>query len=572
MQRNKQTVLFYTAAIFLLAATFAVYFQVTTHEFVIVDDSIYVTDNKHVQSGLSIENIIWAFSSLKAEFWHPVTWISYMVDYEIYGLDAGGFLLSNLIIHLLNVLLVLYLFRIMTGRTWEPFMIAALFALHPLHVEAVAWVSERKELLCAFFWLSGTVFYVFYTRAPSLKRYIPIVVCFLLGIMSKSMIVTFPFTLLLLDLWPLQRGTLERNGLRRKWMPLVIEKIPLFLITLAGVAVTYAAQAMGDGIVSIAKHSVGSRVANVICAYAAYIKKTFWPKNLSVFYPVREIEPVWVTVSALLLILLTVIFVWRIKKHPFLIVGWLWFLGTLVPVIGIVKIGDFAMADRYTYIPLTGLFVIIVFGIGFFISRTPAGTIWRAVTAIFVLACLAPLAYSQVRVWKDSKTLLEHSISAVEDNFFAHHAMGEIYAGKGEMKRAAVYFARAVDARPDKAVLWVKLGRALFATAAWPKSIHSFEKAREHAPDKWAPHFYLVCAYLAKNRLPEARDYFLKIFDKNSNLVKTFEDDAVQKDRHVFFRTLQTYGIKTDSLEALKPLVIKGHENWETKYTRHSPK
>jgi len=560
--------------------TFSLYFQLSTHEFLIIDDTLYVSDNQHVKTGLNLENILWAFTSLEAEFWHPLTWVSYMVDTQIYGTMPGGYLLTNLLLHILNSILLFYLIKLMSSRVWESFFIASLFALHPLHVEAVAWIAERKELLCALFWLTASIAYYFYTLKRCWQRYILVVILYLMGIMSKPMIITLPFTLLLLDFWPLQRLVNIRQ-LR----DLVVEKIPLFVITAGGSIITLIAQNRGGGIVSIADHSLSSRVVNAVTSYAVYVKKTVWPESLSVFYPVADISTGIFLVSLVALLTISALLLFFALKYKFLLTGWLWFIGTLVPVIGIVKIGDFAMADRYTYISITGLFMIFVFGVGHFISESPFKKLWLILIPSVVLGSYIPNTFFQIQTWQNSKTLFTHSLEVTQDNFLAHHAMGEVLAGEGNMGEAAEHFSEAVRIKPDNALLWIKLGRSLAASEdeKWPDVDEPFIKAHELAPESPKPHFYLVCTLLAKGDIMGALRHFFMLSDKNGSLKEdreitilkhkvddyySSEENSENMDRNSkditknLNRVLARYGfVKSDKV--LRRLVIRGYESWD---------
>jgi hypothetical protein len=565
---------------FVSILTFAVYFQQLSHDFLLIDDTIYVTANQYVQSGLNLENIYWAFTSFRAEFWHPVTWLSYMLDTQLYGAIPGGYLLTNFIIHLLNSILIFFLFKLMTKKIWESFLISALFAIHPLHVEVVSWVAERKELLCGFFWLAATIFYYYYTKSPNLKRYCLIVIFFMLGIMSKTMIVTLPFTFLLLDFWPLKRVS--------SWINFFVEKIPLFLISIAGIAVTLFAQSKGGGLVTLESYSIYQRIANSIVSYAVYIKKTIWPENLSVFYPVKDLDTLVIILSALLLSILTLFFICFSKEHKFLITGWLWFLGTLVPVIGIIKIGDFSMADRYTYIPIIGLFVIFSFGINEFISRSAYKKVWLNVIPIIILGCYVPNTFFQIKTWKNSETLLTHSLKVIDNNFLAHHALGEMSAGKGDIEQAIFHFAKAVEIKPDKAALWAKLGRALYSAKGDSKvgspdsvnltlkAIYSFKQAQTLEPNHPAPHFYLLCSFLDQNKIKKAKEQLLLMYEKNSSLVKGkdyrlfksyVERKELKKAEKAFHILLNKIGI-INSKYTFRSLIIRGYDSWETLYSK----
>ena len=577
---------------FIALLTFSVYFQLSTHDFLIIDDSVYVTNNQHVKSGLNLENIVWAFTSLDAEFWHPITWISYMVDTELFGEAPGGYLFTNLIIHLLNSIFLFYLMQVMTGKIWESFLIAALFSIHPMHVEVVAWISERKELLCAFFWILATLAYYQYSisyiasHEPSassidssrtyqkskleydkriigkyfpyikkdrLGKYLLVLLLYLLGLMSKSMIITLPFTFLLLDFWPLKR--------KKRWSFFVIEKIPFFVITIAGSLITLFAQGRGGGLVSLEKQPFIPRIVNSVTAYALYIKKIIWPRNLSIFYPLQDITPYVFYFSIISILALSIVVILCLIKFKirFPLTGWLWFMGTLVPVIGIIKIGDFAMADRYTYIPSIGLFIIFAFGMGaaskslsqMGLPRTP----WQIFIPVAILACYLPGAYFQVKTWKNSESLLSHSLRVSPGNFLSHHAMGEVLARQGKPDEALIHFYEAVRLRPDKAALWVKLGRALAASekGGWPNLDKPLKRAQKLAPENPKPHFYLLIIFLAQNNINEAMHHLFLLFEKHPVL-------KMEPDIKLLKRQAQDYSASLMGKKELENDIEKLHD------------
>ncbi len=499
------------AIVLIVVATVSVYYQLSRHTFLTLDDPLYVTGNDRVKSGLTPANIAWALTTFKGEFWHPLTWLSFLMDTEIYGVRAGGYLFTNLVLHLLNSLLVFFLFRDLSGRIWAGFMTGLLFAVHPLHVEAVAWISERKELLSAFFWLLALVSYGYYARNSGRPRLMLLVTaCFALGLLAKTMIVTLPFVLLLLDYWPLGRDRTagSGNGLIRRWWPLVREKIPLFCLAAAGSIVTLVAQHQGGGLVSLASAPWPERLANALTAYGLYLKKAFWPVDLSVFYPVsgQPVNALELTMVAALLVLVSAAVVYFSKKRRYLLFGWLWFLGTLVPVIGIVKIGDFFMADRYMYMPLLGLLVMAVFGLRdlLAVSGGRAARLGLAVVPVLLVGAYWPLAHSQVAVWRDSRALYNHALAVNPDDFLAHHALGNLLAGQNNMPAAIFHFTRAASLRPDKAVLWATLGRARAAAGQWPEAAVQFQKVRELAPEHPAAWFYLAGTAAARQDFEKA--------------------------------------------------------------------
>jgi len=505
----------------ILLATVAVYSQLAGHGFVTLDDSRYVTENSRVLSGLSPDNIAWAFQTMEAEFWHPLTWLSYMLDTDIYGPGPGGYLLTNLLLHLLNCVLIFTCFRRCPGRAWEAWLIAAVFALHPLHVEPVAWVSGRKEILCACFWLSAILAYYEYASSPGWRRYFPVAIFFALGMMAKPMIVTLPFVLLLLDYWPLCRdggpdpAALGRKSRFRRWLSLVTEKIPLFGISAVGIAVTLIAQQRGDGLVSTDVLPLSSRMIQVVTAYAVYLKKSIWPGFLTPLYPPPAVITNGVlTASVLVLLAVTAIVCWRARHQRYLFVGWFWFLGTLVPVIGMVKVGDFFIADRYMYMPLAGILIMMAFGIKALIDRLPHRLPWLIVTPVLIAGVYAPATRSQVQTWKDSETLYTHALLAVRDNFLAHHALGHVLASRQDRTGAIEHFSKATAIRPDKAVLWVALGRALAFDDQWQKAEEAFARAARLEPEHPAVWFYLGCARAARGKMPEALNLLLQSLEK----------------------------------------------------------
>lgn len=349
----------------LVLATFAVYWQVHDHDFINFDDDLYIYDNSHVKSGLTQEGLVWAFTKAHAYNWHPLTWISHMLDCELYGLDPGGHHLTNVLFHTVNSILLFLLLNRMTKSLWLSAFVAAAFAMHPQHVESVAWLSERKDVLSTFFWMLTMWAYANYVEKPSIKRYVIMFLLFALGLMAKQMLVTLPFVLLLFDYWPLRRLKLkEQSSLNSSWVVVsvsarrcILEKLPLLILSVLAAMIVYLIQQRAGIVKSVTDYSLFYRVANAIVSYVTYIGKMFWPTNLAIFYPhLRTDLSAWqIILATLLVVSITVTAIWSRRNHPYLAVGWLWYLGTLVPVIGLVQIGLQARADRYTYIPLIGL-------------------------------------------------------------------------------------------------------------------------------------------------------------------------------------------------------------------------
>jgi len=364
--------------LFLILITLAAFWQVRNNEFINLDDDLYVRDNPHVQDGLTLKGVLWAFTKVHAGHWHPLTWLSHMLDVDLWGLNPGGHHVINLFFHVGNTVLLFLLLLRMTGAPWQSGFVSALFALHPLHVESVAWVAERKDVLSVFFWMLSMWAYVRYVQRPGLNRYLWVGLCFVLALMSKPMAVTLPFVLLLLDYWPLGRYQPERvhNGLGPSqpesreagctgnlFFRPVLEKVPLFFLTGVLCLFTLSSHWSGGAVASFDKLPLEIRIGNALVSYITYISKMIWPDRLAVLYPHPIFLPIWKVVTAtLLLMIITVPVILARRKHPYAVVGWLWYLGTLVPVIGLVQAGPQAMADRFAYVPLIGLFIMLAYG------------------------------------------------------------------------------------------------------------------------------------------------------------------------------------------------------------------
>lgn len=414
--------------------------------FVNLDDPLYVTNNRVVKNGLTWEGLAWVRTANVANNWHPLTMLTHMLDYQLFGMNAAGHHGTSLFLHLVNVLLLFEILRRMTGSPWRSAAAAGLFGVHPLRVESVAWVSERKDVLSALFWILAMGAYGRYVREPSAKRYLPVFLAMALGLMAKPMVVTLPFALLLLDVWPLGRLRLDEPGRTWRLGRLIAEKVPLFVLSAVGSLVTLRYQT--TSLVSLELLPWGMRLSNVAVSYATYLGKTILPRNLAVFYPIPAAIPVWKALAAAsLLLVLTALAVWKARKAPWFLVGWLWFLGTLVPVIGIVQVGRQAMADRYTYIPSIGLSLAICWGI----PALAASWRWRPVLAgatVLALLTLTALTGAQVRHWSNSVTLFRHALAVTQGNYVAHVALAKSLAAKGNWAGAAEQFRGALALRP----------------------------------------------------------------------------------------------------------------------------
>ncbi|HTV53491.1 MAG TPA: hypothetical protein VMI06_01090, partial [Terriglobia bacterium] len=414
----------------LLLATFALYSPVRTHPFVNYDDPDYVVRNTHIEVGVNWQSVRWALTTTEQNNWHPVTWISHAIDCQLFGLDPSGHHLTNLGLHILNVALLACLLIAVTGAPGRSILVAALFALHPLNVESVAWVAERKNLLSTFFFLLALAAYGMYARRPNMSRYLLVLAVFILALASKPMVVTLPFVLLLLDYWPLQRvkGWIEPGRtFPVPQMPLqqcVLEKIPLFALSAGSCVVTVIAQSRA--VIPLDVIPIGARLENAAYSYLGYVWKAIFPARLGIFYPhpANSLGPWQLVFSALFLVAVSWL-AWTSRfKAPYLIVGWLWFLGTLVPVIGVVQVGVQAMADRYAYVPLVGIFVIVVWGTAALCNEYRIGLPLRVAAAGIVLMTLSWMTWKQLAYWSDSSALWSHTLEVTPDNPFAENQLG----------------------------------------------------------------------------------------------------------------------------------------------------
>ena len=499
--KERQPVAYIMCALSLLV--FLAYSPVLSGDFISYDDPFYVTGNNPVKGGLTFQGIAWAFTTFHSYNWHPVTWLSHMLDVQLFGLNPMGHHLTSLLFHVANSLLLFVVFRKMTGATWRSLAVAALFALHPLHVESVAWVSERKDVLSTFFWMLTIWAYVDYTKSPRLARYLAVILFFALGLMSKSMPVTLPFVLLLLDWWPLGRlrpgllagERMEGNSPSPNLSRLLLEKVPLFALAAAASIVTYLAQQKGGALAYPA--SFGVSAGNALISYLTYLGKMIWPTGLAAFYP---FDPGAVTagkaaVAALVLAALSVMVVRGAGRRPYLATGWFWYLGTLVPVIGFLKIGQHAMADRYTYVPLIGIFVMIAWGIGDLAVKWRPGRSVAALAAAVVIIPLSVLTWLQARHWHDSITLFSHALAVTENNWVAHNNLTKAYSDRGDFPNALLHISASLRIKPDP-LQYVSQGWLYFRVGEYRQSIESCRKALAMAPGNVKAHFVLGMDYV----------------------------------------------------------------------------
>jgi len=480
--------------ILLSVLVLAIYWKVQYHEFINYDDGRYITENKHVKSGLSKENFIWAFTHLHSANWHPITWLSHMLDSHFYGLNPRGHHLTSLGFHIANSLLLFSVLCRMTGEIWKSCFVASLFAFHPINIESVAWASERKNVLSTFFLLLTMWAYINYIQKKNFTRYSIVLLFFILGLMSKPMLVTLPFVFLLLDYWPLNRFKIPladtlpsrkeiSQNKNRLLIILLFEKIPLLILVAGSCTITLIAQKSWGAVVSLENVSLISRISNALVSYLKYLEKMVLPKNFSIFYPYpAEGIVLWkVLMSGLILITITFISIRLIKKAPYIVVGWFWYLGTLIPVIGLVQVGQQAMADRYAYVPLIGIFIIIAWGLPELLKNY----IFRKKLLLFLtgiyFSVLVTLCWIQLQHWKSSITIFQHAINVTDKKYPSfvgvYNNLGVVLIAQMKFEEAITNFIKAVELQPNYPESYNNMGYALSELKRFSEANVYYEKA-----------------------------------------------------------------------------------------------
>jgi len=499
----------------LVVSSVLVFGQVADFGFVNFDDPRYFEHNRFVRMGLTWESIAWAFTDGIATtgYWAPLTLLSLLVDSQVYGMNPGGYHVTNLLLHIANTLLLYVFFRRTTGSPWPSALVAMLFAIHPLHVESVAWITERKDVLSTLFWILTMLAYVRYTAKPRMDRYLAVMIFFVAGIMAKPMLVTLPFVLLLLDYWPL--GRLSGKRADGQEVPssgpvkIVVEKIPLLIIALAAGLVAYIFQQEMGAVAPLADISLGIRIANTLVAYAGYIQDMLWPVDLAVLYPHPGPLPLWMPlISAFFLVGITALVLWKAAAGPFLLTGWMWYLLTLAPVSGLVVIGPHATADRYTYVPLIGVFIMIAWQATAIAEQGTGVKTGLAVVAIMALAALGVQARFQTKVWENSVTLFEHALSVTEVSEHAYLNLGSAYSDQGRLEKALLQYQKALLANPASARAYMNIGTILLRKGKTVEAIRSFDIALEIDPATPRMHNNIGNAYLQLNDPRQAAYYF----------------------------------------------------------------
>jgi tetratricopeptide (TPR) repeat protein len=500
------------------AVTFAVYAPLRHNDFVNYDDNVYITDNPVVCSGLIRKSAAWALTATEASNWHPLTWLSLELDAQLYGIKPWGFHFTNLLLHAGNVVLLYGLWRRMTGQVGASFVVAALFALHPLHVESVAWATERKDVLSTFFWLLTMRAYVRYAERLRPGRYLAVVAAFALGLLAKPMVVTLPFVLLLLDYWPLRRirpkdvrlvDGVERPQAGAPLTRLLLEKVPLLLLAAATCAMTLYAQEKGRAVNPLPETGFAARLGNALVSYVVYVGRTLCPIGLAPFYPHPRAALPWslALASLAVLIAVTAVAVREARRMPYLLVGWFWYLGTLVPVIGLVQAGWQASADRYTYIPLIGIFVMAAWTMAAAICSRPQWHSPAVVAAAVALCVCAVLTYRQIGYWRDSKTLWERALAVTSDNFVAHLKLADFYLKNNALKEAREQYVETLRLEPGLAYAYANLGAIAVAEGRYAEAFDEYEKAVVADPKYVLSQHRLAWAYFLRGDWADAEKH-----------------------------------------------------------------
>jgi len=509
---------------FLILFTLITFWQVRHNDFINLDDDLYITNNSHVQEGLTFKSVYWAFTSTKNGQWTPVAFFSHLLDYTFFGLNAGGHHLTNLLFHTMNTLLLFFLLSRMTAALWQSAFVAAIFALHPLHVESVAWIAERRDVLHAFFLLLTIWVYINYVEKPKWFQHICVLLCFILAVMSKPMAITLPFILLLLDYWPLGRLRIGKEDQRpkpftapslktiRQNVPishLFIEKVSLFSIAVVVGLFTLFSTWGIKSLSSLENLSLIVRIENAAVSYIEYILKMIWPNPLAVLYPYPTTLPVWkVVCTTLLLLTITVLVTLGRRKRPYLIVGWLWYLITLLPVIGLLQAGYQSMADRFMYLPMTGLLIMMIYGISDMYKKWPYKRLTLTILSILLVITLMVSTRAQVKLWRNSETLFRHTLQVTNNNYFIHNHLGAALLKQGNDQEALIHFKRSLDINPYYADAHCNIGVLLLRQGKYREAIPSFIAALQNKPHSVEALTNLGIILSKYGKVKEAMDHF----------------------------------------------------------------
>ena len=526
----------------LFVLTWIVFGQTLRYDFVNYDDPRYVYQNTRITSGISVANVAWAFSHIHSENWHPLTTITHMLDCQLHGLNASWHHFTNVLLHSFAVVLLFVALQRMTGDLWRSAFVSAVFAVHPLHVESVAWIAERKDVLSAFFFMLTLLAYLHYTRAPSIGRYLTVALVVALGLMSKPMLVTLPFVLLLLDYWPLERFETRKSNSGRRWSQLVLEKIPLIALSAVSSIVTFLAQRGAIGWTE--QLPVSARISNALVSYVIYIRQMFWPVGLAVFYPHPENRLPILEISLAFVVLVGITaaaFVFR-KKAPYFVTGWLWYLVMLVPVIGLVQVGWQGHADRYTYLPQIGLYIAVTWAVTDFTRTWRFQRMGLGLATVIIVGALSWRCCLQASYWRDSETLFTHALAVTRNNDVAMNNLGIIFLEKGQLDDAISNLQAAIDVRPENAPAHDNLAKALLRKGQVGEAMVHYRKFLEIEPENVEARNTLGTALIQQGHVKEAIDQWqdaLAIQPENGNAASnlawvfaTCPEDSIRDGRH----------------------------------------
>lgn len=529
MQIEKKTLLLIFSLI-LAVFTLAVFDQVRDFDFVHYDDDTYVAANRQVRSGLTAASVAWAFTATDAGFWHPLTWLSLMCDYEIYRLNPGGYHGTNLIWHLFNTLLLFFILAALTDAPGKSAFVAGLFALHPLHVESVAWIAERKDVLSTFFWLLTTGAYAAYAKRPALSRYGIVMLFFSLGLMAKPMLVTLPLVLLLLDFWPLGRvrGWQEKGMACFSQAPhaapaeikprtigyLLLEKAPLLLLALPVAALVFHTESRVGALASLEAFPLATRISHALVSYWLYLGKTFWPIHLAIFYPHPGPWPLFIVGAALVgLLFITYVCLEFRSRFPYAAVGWFGYLGVMAPVSGLVQLGSQGMADRYTYLPLIGIFIMIAWGVPDILARWRGKKTVLPLAAVAILALMAGMAWQQAGYWRNAVTLFRHALKVTKGNYLAHNNLGAALAREDKFDAALIQYEAALRLRPQYVDALFNMGEALATKGKPAEAERYYRDALRLKPSFAEAHNNLAIILAQEGKTVEAVRHFEAALD-----------------------------------------------------------
>jgi tetratricopeptide (TPR) repeat protein len=563
---DKQILIIY---IVLTLSTFAVFWQVRSFDFVNFDDTTYVTVNDHIKSGMSLEALRWSFSTFDADFWHPLTWISFMLDYQLHELNPGGYHMTNVVLHVLTTLLLFGLLNRMTGSIWRSAFVAAVFGLHPLHVESVAWIAKRKDVLCSFFWMLTLCLYVLYREKQDIKRYLFVLFSFLMALLSKPMAVTLPVIMILLDYWPLGLFRFQK-GETNVFLKQLIEKTPFFILSAIFSIITIYARPYLKTLSEdhdFYSYLLISRLANAPISFITYLEKTFWPRDMAVYYPFALQIHVWKFLgSVILIIIISFVVVKAMKRLPYLFVGWLWYSTTILPVIGVMQVSSRIQSDNYTYLPSIGIFMMVAWGIPLLIPGEELQKKILLPISIIILTFLAILSWQQCGYWKNSIELWNHTLRVTKNNYMAHTNLARFLAESGRKEEAIEHFSRVISIKPKVAHSYFNRGVCYCEMGKYLLAIPDFNAAINLKPDYLLAYNNRGIAYAETGQYQKA----LEDFDKAIRLNPNFSDSYYN--RGCAYNKIGEYTLAVkDFNDALRlnPNFTEGYNNRGLTYLNH---